>query len=82
METPKFKLSNLTEEEQKQFMADFEKFLAERSVFFEPVPQFIRDNPQTPWKIVTQIWLQHKTEIVEVEKDSVISPIQKEDLDK
>lgn len=69
---PKFSLSDCSPEEQKAFMSEFQELLNKHGLYFEPVPQFVRDSLTAPWKIVTQIFLQKRTEIVEpevVEKD-------------
>lgn len=74
MQESKYKLVDLSEVEKNEFMKKFNDFLNENSVYFEPVPQFTRKTLQSPWEIVTQIFLQKKVEVVEVEKDAVKSP--------
>lgn len=69
----KYKLSEPTQEEKDSFMKDFEELLKKHSIYFEPVPQFARDNITSPWKVICQIFLQKKAEIIEVEKDSIPS---------
>jgi hypothetical protein len=65
METkePKFLLSDATTEEQTTFMKEFMELLEKHSLYYEPVPQFTRDDNQSPWKIVVQVILQKKTKI-------------------
>jgi hypothetical protein len=67
METkePKFLLSDATTEEQTTFMKEFMELLEKHSLYYEPVPQFTRDDNQSPWKIVVQVLLQKKTKIDE-----------------
>lgn len=76
MPEQKYKLSDCTKEDSDLFMKEFGELLNKHSLYFEPVPQFIRDSLTAPWKIVTQIFLQKKTEIVEPEKveDPIPSP--------
>ena len=77
---PKYNLKDCTPEEQNSFMKEFQELLNKHSLYFEPVPQFTRDNINSPWKIVCQVFLQKKVEVVEVEKDSISSPfVKKED---
>ncbi len=66
----KYKLADVSEEEKNAFMKDFDALLKKHSVYFEPIPQIRRENLQTPWKIVTEVLLQKKVEVVEVEKVS------------
>ena len=66
--TQKFKLVDVSAEEQTFFLKDFEELLKKHSLYFEPIPQLRRDNMQSPWKIVTEVLLQKKIEVVEVEK--------------
>lgn len=72
MEQPKFNLSDCTKEDSDAFMKDFGELLDKHSLYFEPVPQFIRTSLTDPWRIVTQIFLQKKTKIAE--DKSVPSP--------
>lgn len=67
-----YTLSDVTVEEKESFMKEFQELLIKHSVYFEPVPQYARDSLESPWKIVCQIMLQKKTELVP--KDSVQSP--------
>jgi hypothetical protein len=71
---PKYKLVEATEEEKSNFMKDFNDILVKHSIYFEPVPQFTRETLNDPWKVVCQVLIQKKVEIVEVEKDSIPSP--------
>lgn len=64
----KYNLSEANQEERDAFMKEFAELLDKHSLYFEPVPQFIRDTIETPWRVVTQIFLQKKTEVVEVDK--------------
>lgn len=61
----KFSLSDVTQEEQEAFMKDFTEFLNSRSLYFEPVPQYSRDDIKSPWKTTVSIFLQKKTPITE-----------------
>lgn len=67
----KFNLTPTTEEENKVFMKEFGELLDKHSLYFEPVPQFTRETLTSPWKIVTQIFLQKKTPVVEETKEEV-----------
>lgn len=69
----KYKLSEPTVEEKEAFMLKFNQFLNENSMYFEPIPQYQRDDLQSPWKLTCGIFLQKKTEVVEIEKDSIPS---------
>lgn len=68
MEQPKYNLSDCTADESAAFMKEFNELLNKHSLYFEPVPQYIRKSLQSPWETVCQIFLQKKTEIVEPEK--------------
>lgn len=69
----KYKLSEVTSEEQEAFMKDFEAFLNERSLYFEPVPEWTRKDLQSPWTIRCSIFLQKKTLIPDVQEGAVAS---------
>jgi hypothetical protein len=64
-ETPKFLLTDATTEEQQAFMTEFMALLEKHSLYYEPCPQFARDDAQSPWKVVVQVILQKKTPIDE-----------------
>ena len=57
----RYKLSETTPEEQKAFMDEFQSLLDKHSLYFEPVPQYVRDSLQSPWQLKCQIFLQKKT---------------------
>lgn len=60
-----FTLTDATTEEQQAFMTEFMALLEKHSLYYEPVPQFARDDVQSPWKVVVQVILQKKTKIDE-----------------
>jgi hypothetical protein len=75
---PKFKLSEPTELEKQNFMNEFNELCNKHSMYFEPIPQYQRENITSPWDLKVVIFLQKKKEIVEVEKDSIKSPLSDE----
>lgn len=74
MET-KYNLIAITKEEQELFQKEFQELLNKHSVYYEPVPTFVRDGlldengKPSPWKLVCQVLLQKK---VEITKDGAI----------
>jgi len=72
----KYSLVDLTTGEQTLFMEKFNKFTADEGIYFEAVPQFTRDNLQSPWKIVCQVLLQKRVPITE--DKSIPSPFTNE----
>ncbi len=69
----KYNLRDCTTEESESFMKDFNELLKKHLVYFEPVPQYIREDLKSPWRLTCQILLQKKTEVVEP-KEAVPSP--------
>ena len=72
---PKYKLVDATTKEQEDFMSKFQDLLNETGMYYEPVPQFVRDSLEGPWKVVCQVILQKK---VVNEDKSIPSPFQDE----
>lgn len=72
----KISLKDCTKEESDLFMKEFGQLLEKHSLYFEPVPQFERDDLKSPWKVVCQVFLQKKVEVVE--KESLKSPLSDE----
>lgn len=69
----KYDLSDLSKEEQDSFMKDFGALLDKHSLYYEPVPQFVRETMESPWEIRTQIFLQKKTLRKSEKKEPVLS---------
>lgn len=72
---PKYSLSDCSKEEVDLFMKELGELLNKHSLYFEPVPKFTRDGlvqedgKPYPWKIVCEILLNKKVEIVEATKE-------------
>lgn len=82
---PKYELVDMSEEEKSNFMEKFHKFLAEESVYFEPVPQFTRTAIGAPWEIVMQVLLQKKINIegeASIKEEGVPSPFTSDEPNK